>query len=161
MGDTIQAQLTATATDGTVPSIQSYNIANTNIATASDSATQPKCIGCRFIDIQCKNLGATTITATYANGTKASASIKVVGAREFDKSSYYCEEGDTIGLTVTGGSIDSLTLSKSGIALIGKRTMNRETGLNYIEVQCVKAGSTTINADGSKATITVSYNRNN
>lgn len=162
-GQTVSARITASGiVNNKANSIKSYYIDDTNVATVTDSVNQPKCIGCRNVDIKCKNTGKTTLRAVSTMGDKASAKV-TVGKRTvgYAKSAYACSKGQTFFTTITAsGSLTGIkTFSSDDIAIATIAFSNAQPKCPNcigVDVTCRGNGSTYLRATSRTGAVTKS-----
>lgn len=172
-GQTVSARITASGiVNNKANSIKSYYIDDTNVATVTDSVNQPKCIGCRNVDIKCKNTGKTTLRAVSTMGDKASSIVTVAAATHkitISNTDIKCEKGQVIKTEIkaTGivnnkvNGIKSVTVANPKIATITDSSIQPKCfGCRYKNVKCLSEGTTTIKAvstmgDSASAKVTV------
>ena len=150
-GDKISASLNVRG--GYYDDISSYQSSDKTTAAISVSTKQPECVGCLNIDILCINPGSTTLTATSKNGATTNAVVNVkkeVGTIIFDKSSYSCNEGDTLTATITasGAKNTAVQTFNSSNEMVAKIEKDSSTSNDKVvtKIICIKGGETYINA---------------
>lgn len=144
--------------------IKSFVSNNTEVITVSNSAIQPKCIGCRNIDIKCLNAGTTTITATSNKGIIGTATVNVSGVvgpavepvtdkLEVTPTTITCTPGLIKIISINSGNVGvkSYVSSNTNVASLSK-SLNQPKclGCLNIDVACKSAGKATVTVTSEK-----------
>lgn len=153
IGETISTKLTLTS--DMTDSIASYSSANNNVASLTNSVLQTDCVGCVMLDINCRAEGTVNITAKSRNGLSTTSSVKVVkptSSISFDKTSFECEEGQTLKTTLSVSnsvydSIASYASSNTSVAtLTPSSTQPNCAGCLVLDITCKQRGNATLSA---------------
>lgn len=152
-GQTVRLDVTATGSlNNKYNGIKSVTVADSKIASISDSGIQPKCIGCRYKDVKCNNTGTTTITAVSTLGDTATAKVVVnSGTIKYDKANYTCKKGDKLYATIIASpykeGIKTFFSDDIAIAALSiSTTQPKCPGCLGVDITCRGTGSTNIKA---------------